>query len=63
MVVMKKIKVLLVEDDEDIGEMLLLSLQSNAMSVTWYTEVMDAQNALKEAVPDVILLDLSLIHI
>lgn len=54
---MKKIKVLLVEDDEDIGEMLLLSLQSNAMSVTWYTEVMDAQNALKEAVPDVILLD------
>ena len=54
---MEKIKVLLVEDDEDIGEMLEISLQSNHMNVTWCTDVVAAQNVLKEAVPDIILLD------
>ena len=54
---MDKINVLLVEDDEDIGEMLEMSLQANDMSVTWRTDVMAAQHVLKEALPDIILLD------
>ncbi|PCI69511.1 MAG: phosphate regulon transcriptional regulatory protein PhoB [Piscirickettsiaceae bacterium] len=54
---MDKITVLLVEDDEDIGEMLTMSLQANDMSVVWRTDVMGAQHALKEALPDIILLD------
>ncbi|ORU91590.1 MAG: DNA-binding response regulator [Cycloclasticus sp. symbiont of Bathymodiolus heckerae] len=54
---MEKIKVLLVEDDEDIGEMLQMSLQVNDIDVTWRTDVMEAQKVLKEALPDIILLD------
>jgi len=54
---MEKINVLLVEDDEDIGEMLQMSLQANDIKVTWCTDVMDAQHALKDAIPDIILLD------
>lgn len=54
---MEKINVLLVEDDEDIGEMLQLSLQSNDISVTWCVNVMKAQEALRVAIPDIILLD------
>jgi two-component system phosphate regulon response regulator PhoB len=57
MATMEKINVLLVEDDEDIGEMLQMSLQANDMSVVWRTDVMAAQHALKEGTPDIILLD------
>jgi len=54
---MEKINVLLVEDDEDIGEMLQLTLQSNNIEVTWCVDVMKAQDSLREARPDIILLD------
>lgn len=54
---MDNIHVLLVEDDEDIGEMLQLSLQSSGVNVTWCIDVMRAQESLKDAVPDIILLD------
>ena len=53
---MKK-RVLLVEDDEDIGEMLQLALQSNGFEVTWCIDVMKAQESLRDSVPDIILLD------
>jgi len=49
--------VLLVEDDEDIGEMLQLSLQSSGISVTWCVDVMKAQESLRDSTPDIILLD------
>lgn len=54
---MEKINVLLVEDDEDIGEMLQMSLQLNGMNVTWSVTAMDAQQVLKDKQPDIILLD------
>jgi len=54
---MEKINVLLVEDDDDIGEMLQITLQSNDMNVRWCTNVMKAQQVLKEDLPDIILLD------
>jgi two-component system phosphate regulon response regulator PhoB len=54
---MEKIKVLLVEDDEDIGEMLEMSLQANNMSVDWCINVVKAQECLCDSVPDIILLD------
>lgn len=54
---MEKMKVLLVEDDEDIGEMLQLSLQSNDIEVTWCMDVMRAQESLRDMTPDIILLD------
>jgi len=49
--------VLLVEDDEDIGEMLQLSLQSSGIKVTWCVDVMKAQESLRDSTPDIILLD------
>ena len=49
--------VLLVEDDEDIGEMLQLSLSSNQIEVIWCTDVMKAQESLRDSTPDIILLD------
>ncbi len=49
--------VLLVEDDEDIGEMLQLSLSSNQIDVIWCTDVMKAQESLRASTPDIILLD------
>jgi len=49
--------VLLVEDDEDIGEMLQLSLQSSGIGVTWCVDVMKAQESLRDSTPDIILLD------
>lgn len=54
---MKKMNVLLVEDDEDIGEMLQLSLQSNDIEVKWCMDVMRAQESLRDMAPDIILLD------
>ena len=54
---MEKINVLLVEDDEDIGEMLQLTLQSSEINVTWHIDVMKAQESLRDAKPDIILLD------
>jgi len=57
MVVMEKMKVLLVEDDEDIGEMLEMSLQANNMSVDWCINVVKAQERLRDSTPDIILLD------
>lgn len=54
---MKKISVLLVEDDEDIGEMLQLSLQAKDIDVTWCVDVMSAQKSLNEMTVDIILLD------
>jgi two-component system phosphate regulon response regulator PhoB len=54
---MKKTKVLLVEDDEDIGEMLQMSLQANDLEVVWCLDVMKAQEALRQTIPDIILLD------
>ncbi|MBV1875905.1 MAG: phosphate regulon transcriptional regulator PhoB [Cycloclasticus sp.] len=54
---MEKINVLLVEDDEDIGEMLQLSLQSNGIAVRWCVDVMKAQESLRDSTPDIILLD------
>lgn len=57
MVVMEKIKVLLVEDDEDIGEMLEMSLQANNMSVDWRINVVKAQESLRDSTPDIVLLD------
>jgi len=54
---MEKMNVLLVEDDEDIGEMLQLSLQSSGISVTWCVDVMKAQESLRDSTPDIILLD------
>jgi len=56
-VVMEKMNVLLVEDDEDIGEMLQLSLQSNDIAVRWCVDVMKAQECLHDSTPDIILLD------
>jgi len=49
--------VLLVEDDDDIGEMLQLSLRSSGINVTWCVDVMKAQDTLRESTPDIILLD------
>ena len=40
---METMNVLMVEDDEDIGEMLQLSLQTNNIEVTWCKDVMRAQ--------------------
>ncbi|MEW5056696.1 MAG: phosphate regulon transcriptional regulator PhoB [Cycloclasticus sp.] len=54
---MEKMNVLLVEDDEDIGEMLQLSLQSSGIKVTWCVDVMKAQESLRDSTPDIILLD------
>ncbi len=54
---MEKMNVLLVEDDEDIGEMLQLSLQANDLTVTWCKDVMKAQDSLHDSTPDIILLD------
>lgn len=54
---MQKINVLLVEDDEDIGEMLQLALLSNDFEVTWCVDVMKAQESLRDSVPNIILLD------
>jgi len=54
---MEKMNVLLVEDDEDIGEMLQLSLQSSGIGVTWCVDVMKAQESLRDSTPDIILLD------
>lgn len=54
---MKKLNILLVEDDEDIGEMLQMSLQANDINVEWCIDVMKAQKALRVQVPDLILLD------
>lgn len=54
---MEKMNVLLVEDDEDIGEMLQLSLSSNQIDVIWCTDVMKAQESLRASTPDIILLD------
>lgn len=54
---MEKMNVLLVEDDEDIGEMLQLSLQSNDIKVMWCVDVMKAQESLRGSTPDIILLD------
>ncbi|HAI96852.1 MAG: phosphate regulon transcriptional regulatory protein PhoB [Cycloclasticus sp.] len=54
---MEKMNVLLVEDDEDIGEMLQLSLSSNQIEVIWCTDVMKAQESLRDSTPDIILLD------
>ena len=54
---MEKMNVLLVEDDEDIGEMLQLSLQASDIGVTWCVDVMKAQESLRESTPDIILLD------
>ncbi|MBQ0725387.1 MAG: phosphate regulon transcriptional regulator PhoB [Cycloclasticus sp.] len=54
---MQKINVLLVEDDEDIGEMLQLALQSNDFEVSWCIDVMKAQESLRDSVPNIILLD------
>jgi len=54
---MEKMNVLLVEDDEDIGEMLQMSLQANNINVVWCVDVMKAQEALRNSVPDIILLD------
>jgi two-component system phosphate regulon response regulator PhoB len=54
---MTKTKVLLVEDDEDIGEMLQLALMSNDLDVVWCVDVMKAQKSLHEITPDIILLD------
>ena len=54
---MKKMNVLLVEDDEDIGEMLQLSLSSNKIDVIWCADVMRAQESLRDSTPDIILLD------
>jgi len=56
-VFMEKMNVLLVEDDEDIGEMLQLSLQSSGIGVTWCVDVMKAQESLRDSTPDIILLD------
>jgi len=56
-VFMEKMNVLLVEDDEDIGEMLQLSLQSSGIKVTWCVDVMKAQESLRDSTPDIILLD------
>lgn len=54
---MEQISVLLVEDDDDIGEMLQMSLEANDIKVVWRTDVMTAQQELKETLPDIILLD------
>jgi len=54
---MSKTKILLVEDDEDIGEMLKFSLQSNDFEVFWCVDAMKAQDSLKTSSPDIILLD------
>lgn len=54
---MEKMNVLMVEDDEDIGEMLQLSLQTNNIEVTWCKDVMRAQESLRDTTPDIILLD------
>ncbi|MEH6503010.1 MAG: phosphate regulon transcriptional regulator PhoB [Cycloclasticus sp.] len=54
---MAKTKVLLVEDDEDIGEMLQLALLSNGLDVVWCVDVMKAQKSMHDRAPDIILLD------
>ncbi|MGB1990419.1 MAG: response regulator, partial [Cycloclasticus pugetii] len=54
---METMNVLMVEDDEDIGEMLQLSLQTNNIEVTWCKDVMRAQESLRDTTPDIILLD------
>jgi len=56
-IAMEKMNVLLVEDDEDIGEMLQMSLQANNINVVWCVDVMKAQEMLRKSVPDMILLD------
>lgn len=57
---MSKKNVFIVEDEEDILELLRFNLEREGYSVSSATNGEDALNAIKESLPDVVLLDLML---
>jgi two-component system, OmpR family, phosphate regulon response regulator PhoB len=59
---MKKSKVLVIEDEEDIQNLLLLNLESAGYKVLVADNGYDGMNIAREELPDLILLDLMLPH-
>lgn len=53
-------RLLLVEDDLDLGESLLAALQTDGYRVQWLRRLADARAALFESLPDLMVLDLGL---
>ena len=54
------IKVLLVEDDQLIGQGIKLNLQPRHYQVEWVEDGASALSALKQLTPDLVILDLNL---
>ena len=50
-------KVLIVEDEPSIAELITVNLRHNGLSPTWVDDGEKAQKAIDEVLPDVILLD------
>jgi DNA-binding response OmpR family regulator len=55
-----RMKLLLVEDDLDLGESLLAALQVEGYRVQWLRRLAEARAALHESAPELIILDLGL---
>lgn len=53
-------KLLLVEDDLDLGDSLLAALQVEGYRVQWLRRLAEARSVLHESLPDLIILDLGL---
>lgn len=53
-------KILLIEDDESLGETLMLRLSEEPYEVFWSKTALDARDSIRKVVPDLILLDIGL---
>ena len=56
-------RIYVIEDDENIQEIIKLSLESSGYQITLFNNAIDAIVAIHEDTPDLAIFDLSLIHI